>query len=143
MCKFSDARGDQCDGCGKLLNAIELGDPRCKVCNSSPHIKSSDHLFLDIGKLQPECESFLSNSMYKGHWSQNGIGITKAWLQEGLKSRCITRDLRWGTPVPLEEMKDKVFYVWFDDPIGYISITANYTFQLELWWKNSENVKHY
>ncbi len=53
-----------------------------------------------------------------GNWSANSQQITKGWLQEGLKPRCITRDLTWGTPVPLEGFTDKVFYVWFDAPIG-------------------------
>ncbi|CAG8777134.1 16053_t:CDS:2, partial [Acaulospora morrowiae] len=78
-----------------------------------------------------------------GKWSANGKNITKSWLKEGLNPRCITRDLKWGTPVPLEEMKDKVFYVWFDAPIGYLSITANYTKEWEKWWKNPEQVKLY
>lgn len=30
----------------------------------------------------------------------------------------------------------QVFYVWFDAPIGYISITAGYTPDWEAWWKN-------
>ena len=55
------------------------------------------------------------------------LQVTKAWMRDGLKVRCITRDLRWGTPVPAEGYEEKVFYVWFDAPIGYISITANYT----------------
>ena len=59
----------------------------------------------------------------------------------GLKPRCITRDLKWGTQVPLEKYKHKVFYVWFDAPIGYISITANYTSQWEKWWRNPDQVK--
>lgn len=64
--------------------------------------------------------------------------ITNAWMRDGLKQRCITRDLKWGIPVPLTGYEDKVFYVWFDAPIGYISITADYTSQWEQWWKNPE-----
>lgn len=64
-------------------------------------------------------------------------------MKKGLTERCITRDLKWGTPVPLEEFKNKVMYVWFDAPIGYISITANLTDNWEKWWKDPENVKSY
>lgn len=60
--------------------------------------------------------------------------VTAAWMRDGLKQRCITRDLKWGIPVPLEGYQDKVFYVWFDAPIGYISITANYTPEWRKWW---------
>lgn len=78
-----------------------------------------------------------------GKWSHNGINITQSWIKEGLKPRCITRDLKWGVPVPLEGYEQKVFYVWFDAPIGYPSITANYTDDWAKWWKNPENVKLY
>jgi hypothetical protein len=77
---------------------------------------------------------------FAGQWSTNGVRITEAWLREGLQPRSITRDLKWGTPVPLESMRDKVFYVWFDAPIGYLSITANYTPAWEQWWKNPDQV---
>ena len=59
-------------------------------------------------------------------------------MRDGLNPRCITRDLKWGVPVPEDGYRDKVFYVWFDAPIGYISITANYTPEWEKWWKNPE-----
>ncbi|KAF3975067.1 hypothetical protein CMV_001672 [Castanea mollissima] len=64
-------------------------------------------------------------------------------LKEGLKSRCITRDLKWGVPVPLERFSDKVFYVWFDASIGYVSITSCYKPEWEKWWKNPEDVELY
>jgi methionyl-tRNA synthetase len=75
-------------------------------------------MFLDLPALQGWCEEFVEKSSVEGAWSLNGKTITQGWLKEGLKPRCITRDLKWGTPVPLPEMKDKVFYVWFDAPIG-------------------------
>ena len=53
------------------------------------------------------------------NWTVNAKNITRGWIAEGLKPRCITRDLKWGTPVPMEGYTDKVFYVWFDAPIGY------------------------
>ncbi|KAI9297528.1 methionyl-tRNA synthetase [Neoconidiobolus thromboides FSU 785] len=140
-CQYNDARGDQCDQCGTLLNASELIKPRCKLDSNSPVLRDSTHIFLDLPNLQTDCENFVNNSSEKGKWTTNGKTITKSWLKEGLKPRCITRDLKWGTPVPLEEMKNKVFYVWFDAPIGYLSITANYTKEWEKWWKNPEQVE--
>jgi len=80
-------------------------------------------------------------SFAEGIWSPNGVAITRSWIDGGLKPRCVTRDLKWGTKVPLEEYSDKVFYVWFDAPIGYISITACYTSEWQQWWKNPENVE--
>ncbi|KAI8059625.1 tRNA synthetases class I (M)-domain-containing protein [Gongronella butleri] len=142
-CLYDDARGDQCDACGKLLNATELLKPRCKLDGNAPITKDSRHLFLDLGKLQGQIEQFVEKSTVEGKWSSNGVNITRSWLKEGLRERCITRDLKWGTPVPLEGFENKVFYVWFDACIGYPSITANYTAEWEKWWKNPEQVKLY
>ena len=69
--------------------------------------------------------------------------ITRSWLKEGLKPRCITRDLKWGTPVPLAGYEDKVFYVWFDAPIGYVSIAANYTPEWKQWFQQPDAVEYY
>jgi methionyl-tRNA synthetase len=119
LCQYPDARGDQCDGCGKLINATELIQPRCKLDGETPIAKSSEHMFLQLPELQSQCEAFVQKSSVEGQWSSNGVSITHSWLKEGLEPRCITRDLKWGTPVPLDSMKDKVLYVWFDAPIGY------------------------
>ncbi|KAM9320970.1 methionine--tRNA ligase, cytoplasmic [Gastrophryne carolinensis] len=143
FCNYEEARGDQCDKCGKLINAVELKKPQCKVCKQSPVVKSSRHLFLDLPKLEERLEKFLEQSWATGDWTANARFITRSWIRDGLKPRCITRDLKWGTPVPLDGFRDKVFYVWFDAPIGYISITANYTDQWEKWWKNPQKVQLY
>ncbi|XP_056418529.1 methionine--tRNA ligase, cytoplasmic isoform X3 [Hyla sarda] len=143
FCNYDEARGDQCDKCGKLINAIELKKPQCKACKQSPVVKSSQHLFLDLPKLEKRLESWMEQSFATGDWTANARYIARSWIRDGLKPRCITRDLKWGTPVPLEGFTDKVFYVWFDAPIGYISITANYTDQWEKWWKNPKQVQMY
>ncbi|CAF3602276.1 unnamed protein product [Rotaria sordida] len=140
-CKFIDARGDQCDKCGKLINAVDLIDPKCQICRSTPEIRKSEHLFLDLPTLSSDVQSWFQKSSTTGHWTNTATAITEAWLNEGLKPRCITRDLKWGTPVPLEGYTDKVFYVWFDAPIGYISIAANYTDDWEQWWKQPNKIE--
>ncbi|CAL9039981.1 unnamed protein product [Musa banksii] len=142
-CNYDSARGDQCEKCGKLLNPTELKDPKCKVCHSAPRIRDTDHLFLELPLLREKLEEYINTMSVAGSWSQNAIQATNAWLKEGLRPRCITRDLKWGVPVPHEKYKDKVFYVWFDAPIGYISITACYTSEWEQWWKNPDNVELY
>ncbi|KAK4198080.1 methionyl-tRNA synthetase [Triangularia verruculosa] len=144
-CGYVDARGDQCDLCGKLLESLELIRPRCKVDGSVPITKDTKHVFLELDKLQPEVEAFFRESAAKGAWSSNGVSITAAWLKEGLQPRSITRDLKGGTPVPssLEGYEDKVIYSWFDACIGYVSITANYTDQWEKWWRSPDDVKLY
>ncbi|XP_072021242.1 methionine--tRNA ligase, cytoplasmic-like isoform X2 [Amphiura filiformis] len=143
LCNYEDARGDQCDKCGKLIVATELKKPRCKVCGDSPIIKQSTHLFLDLPALLPQIEAFVKKSSSEGDWTANSKLIASTWIRDGLKPRCITRDLKWGTPVPLEGYTDKVFYVWFDAPIGYISITACYSKDWEKWWKNPQQVQMY
>ncbi|KAJ8490827.1 hypothetical protein OPV22_012548 [Ensete ventricosum] len=142
-CNYDSARGDQCEKCGKLLNPAELKDPKCKVCHSTPRIRDTDHLFLELPLLREKLEEYINTMSVAGSWSQNAVQATNAWLKEGLRPRCITRDLKWGVPVPHEKYKDKVFYVWFDAPIGYISITACYTPEWEQWWKNPDNVELY
>ncbi|KAM3620931.1 uncharacterized protein V6R79_003820 [Siganus canaliculatus] len=142
-CSYPEARGDQCDKCGRLINAVELREPQCKVCGQTPVIRSSKHLFLDLPKLETQLEQWLEKSTGAGDWTANAKQITRSWLRDGLKPRCITRDLKWGTPVPHPDFKEKVFYVWFDAPIGYLSITANYTDKWEKWWKNPHQVELY
>ncbi|XP_063918598.1 methionine--tRNA ligase, cytoplasmic [Zophobas morio] len=138
-CNYEDARGDQCDGCGKLVNAVELKNPRCKICSSTPKLKTSKQFFIDLPKLEPLLHHWMKKSA--PGWSNNAQVIAKTWLKEGLKPRCITRDLKWGVPVPLNDFKDKVFYVWFDAPIGYMSISKAYTENWEQWWRPKPDYK--
>lgn len=102
-------------------------NPRCFVCKKTVISKQSDHLFLDLVKVEKELKEFYDNSSSKGFWTKNSLKITESWFKEGLRPRCITRDLKWGVKVPKENYEKKCFYVWFDAPIGYISITACYT----------------
>lgn len=142
-CKYENAKGDQCENCGKLLNANELLSPKCTLCGSTPLFKETKHLFLNLEKLRVPLEEWIEKASKEGNWSYNAISLTKGWLEQGLLKRCITRDLKWGIPVPLEEYKDKVFYVWFDAPIGYISITASKFENWREWWCNPEEVELY
>lgn len=142
-CHYDDARGDQCDKCGKLLDPLELINPRCKVDGATPVVKETKHTYLRLDKLQPEIEKWAHRSIERGEWSRNAKVITESWLKQGLKERGITRDLAWGVPVPLPGYDNKVFYVWFEACIGYPSITANYTDQWREWWYNPDNVQLY
>ena len=147
MCGYPEAGGDQCDGCTKLVEAVKLIDPKCSICGDTPKPQISKHIFIDLAKVTPELKKWIEETSVKGEWSENATKFTNNLLAEGLHGRCITRDLKWGTPVPKEGFKDKVFYVWFDAPIGYISITANYlgadNDDWKKWWLNPENVEMY
>ncbi|MCX6772199.1 MAG: methionine--tRNA ligase [Candidatus Micrarchaeota archaeon] len=143
FCKSDGARADQCDKCGKLLNFEELINPKSKLTGTTPVKRSSHHLFIDLPGIEKELGVWIEKAAKEGEWSENSLNIAKGWLAEGLKKRCITRDLKWGVPVPLKGWENKVFYVWFDAPIGYISITANLRKDWREWWQNPEGVRLY
>ncbi len=138
-CGYEKARGDQCDNCSKLLDPKDLINPMCKFCGSTPIWKKTKHLYLDLEKLQPMIEEWFNKK--KEHWSLNAITMTKAMLEQGLKPRAITRDLEWGISVPLKGYEKKVFYSWFDAPIGYISIVRAVREDWKEWWMNPEEVE--
>jgi len=138
-CSYEHARGDQCENCGKLLNATELIDAKCKICSSTPIIRKSKNLFIDLPKIEPELRKLIKTTEKK--WSSNAVTMTHAWLREGLKPRCITRDIKWGIKVPKKGFEDKVFYSWFDAPIGYIGITAESIPNWKKWWQDNNNTR--
>lgn len=130
----AEANGDQCESCGKLLDPEELKEPRCAICGSKPILKESKHLFLDLPKFAPKLKRWIEANK---HWPAN----VRNWalsLIPTLKPRCITRDLKWGVKVPLKGFEDKVFYVWFDAPIGYIAITKDFVPNWRDWWTSKE-----
>jgi methionyl-tRNA synthetase len=145
FCKSTSANGDQCD-CGKLLALSDIIDPRYKP---NPlyklEIRTTENLYLDVNKVWQDHkmkEWFESVAPYN-NWTKNATSTTQQWLDIGIKPRSITRDLSWGTAVPDtpqfgSKYNNKVFYVWFDAPIGYISITekALGKEQSEKLWKN-------
>lgn len=145
LCHYNDARGDQCDKCGHLLDPLDLISPRCKLHqDTTPKPRDTKHVFLLLDKLQDQVARWSQKSSTEPvQWSENAKNITNAWLTEGLKPRGITRDLKWGTAVPLEGYDKKVLYVWFDACIGYVSITATYTKDWEKWWRDPDNVSLY
>lgn len=143
-CAYEDARGDQCDRCGKLLEPESLLEPRCKICQTRPVSKETTHLYLDLSQLQAPLAAFSAQSQEAGNWTANAVRTTQSWLEKGLEPRPITRDLKWGTPVPKPGFENKVFYVWFDAPIGYISITAKaYPEQWKDWWFDPQGTQLY
>jgi methionyl-tRNA synthetase len=130
-CGFEKARGDQCDNCGRLLDPIELIDPYSSVSGSKNiEIRDTNHLYLLQEKSQDMIRAWVNK---KGaNWPSLAVSIANKWLDEGLIARAITRDLSWGIKVlgpdgaPRPGYEDKVFYVWFDAPIGYISATQEW-----------------
>lgn len=137
FCGYENARGDQCENCGKMLNPTELKNPKCAICGNTPKIIEKEHLFFDLKKLKQELKEWIESK--EGIWKEPIINESLGWIKD-LKERCITRDIKWGVKVPLEKFKDKVFYVWFDAPIGYISFVKEIGKNL---WDVEENTKIY
>lgn len=136
-CGSTKARGDQCDDCGSLLDPVELKDPKCHTCGSTPEVRETKHLYIDLPSLSAKLGDWVEKTSIEGKWADNAINITKAWIRDGLNERAITRDLKWGIPVPKAGYEDKVFYVWFNAPIGYLSITKQLADELKADGKNS------
>jgi methionyl-tRNA synthetase len=142
FCGFSDARGDQCDNCGRTLDAAQLISPRCKICgsvSSQIEIRSTEHFFLDLPQFQERLRVWLETN--KAHWRPSVLNFALNWIKEGLRPRAITRDLDWGVPVPLPGYEDKRIYVWFDAVIGYYSASVEWAARRgepnawKAWWR--------
>ena len=140
-CKSEGARGDQCDSCGKLIDSINLIDPKSKLSGEKPVIKETTHWYINLPKFENQLREWFQTKKY---WKDNVLNFIMSWLNEGLIERAITRDLDWGVPIPLENTEGKVLYVWFDAPIGYISSTMEWAEKQgkpDLWkeyWLNPE-----
>ena len=133
-CDHEEAYGDQCESCGRSLNATDLINPTSTLSGSVPVTKATKHWFLPLNQYQ----TFLEDWILKGHadnWKPNVYGQVKSWLDDGLKARAVTRDLDWGIPVPVPGGENKVLYVWFDAPIGYISATKEWAEKNNTDWK--------
>ena len=124
-CYNKNAYGDQCEKCGSTLSPEELINPKSTISGSKPIIKKTKHWFLPLDRYEKFISSWIEKKD-KVKWKSNVIGQVKSWVENGLQPRAITRDLKWGIPVPLNGIKDKVLYVWFDAPIGYISSTKEW-----------------
>ncbi len=120
ICGYNNARGDQCDSCGSLLDATQLIDPRSKIDGSRPELRETEHFYLDLGALEPGIVEFLRQR--EGYWRPNVLRQSLGQiLADGLHGRAITRDLDWGIPVPVPGWEGKCLYVWFEAVIGYLS----------------------
>ncbi len=122
-CGDTSARGDQCDTCGKPLNAAELKDPRCRHCGTTPEFRETEHLFFKLSAFQDKLLDWVQKKTY---WRPNVQNFTLGFLKEGLNDRAITRDIDWGITVPLPGFENKRFYVWFENIIGYLSASKEW-----------------
>ncbi|KAB7673077.1 methionine--tRNA ligase [Bacillus sp. B1-b2] len=140
-CK-SNARGDQCDVCSKILDPLDLLDKTCKICGNEPIIKGSEHFYFAFSKFQEQIEEYVKNAEENELWRDNAISLTKRYLDEGLLDRAVTRDLPNGVDVPLEGFEGKKIYVWIEAVSGYLTASKewgklnNQVYQ-EFWSENT------
>lgn len=148
LCGYTNARGDQCDNCGELLDATQLIDPRSKIDGSTPELRETRHYYLDLGRLEPGIVEFLRQreSYFRPNVLRQSLGQIQA---NSLHGRAITRDLDWGVPVPVEGWEGKCLYVWFEAVIGYLSASIEWS-RLEGspdawhdWWTNPRTRSYY
>lgn len=140
-----DAKGDQCDHCGSLLDPVQLEDRKCGICGSTPDFRKSVHLFIPLSRLEKDIRAFLDKA---GHWRANAIGMTSRYLDEGLPDRAATRDIDWGIDVPVPGYAHKKIYVWLEAVLGYLSGCSQWCGKtgnsFEAFWDpESSDVRHY
>ncbi len=149
-CGYADARGDECQNCGRALSEGELENPRCYRCKTPAKTKTTSHWFIKLGDAQP----WLRGIIEKEQLQLPGIGkafLLGQYLKKTLRDIAITRDLDWGIPlpniIPSEKKQNKVLYVWFDAPIGYIDGTKEWAQQQkkpDMWksfWLQEDTVR--
>ncbi|SOD62401.1 methionyl-tRNA synthetase [Streptomyces zhaozhouensis] len=153
-CGYEAARGDQCENCTRVLDPTDLLEARSAVSGSTDlEVRETTHLFLLQSTLEPEVEAFVER--HATEWPTLASSIARKWLTEGLHDRAITRDLEWGVPVPADVWPElaaegKVFYVWFDAPIGYVGATKEWADAApegeerdwRSWWFEADDVRH-
>lgn len=132
-CGYEKARGDQCDNCGRLLEPIQLINPRCVICGAAPEIRETKHWFFNLSAFQDKLKEYIENNK---NLPDNAKNFSLQLIKEGLKPRSLTRDNKWGIPAPFEGAEDKTIYVWMEAVLGYISATIEWsikTGQPEKW----------
>ena len=145
-CGYTEARGDQCDNCGRTLDPIDLIDPRSKLSGATPEIRETEHFYLRLSDFSDRLEKWLRS---REGWRRHVLNFSLGWIDEGLHDRAITRDLEWGVEIPVEGLgPGKRIYVWFDAVIGYLSASKEWA-QLrgtpdawQEWWQN-DDAEHY
>ncbi len=140
-CFNEGAYGDQCEKCGTSLSPMDLINPVSTLTGNTPEVKETKHWYLPLDKYEPWLKEWILEG-HKKDWKTNVYGQCKSWLEQGLSPRAVTRDLDWGIKVPVEGAENKVLYVWFDAPVGYISATKEWAEKegknWEDYWKNED-----
>ncbi len=145
-CDYTEARGDQCDNCGRTLDPIDLINPRSKMTGATPEQRTTDHFYLKLSEFSEQLRIWLEG---REGWRKHVLNFSLGWIEEGLHDRAITRDIDWGVDIPVEGLGEgKKIYVWFDAVIGYLSASKEWAADQgtpdswQQWWHNDE-AEHY
>lgn len=138
QCESEGARGDHCEACGRHLEPTQLLEPHCLICDSTPEIKESKHYFFKLSHFQDDLYNWIISN---DEMPANVKNYALQWIKEGLKDWILTRDMDWGIPVPLDDAKGKIIYVWGEAFLGYISSAAQWSKKSEKDWKDYWNEK--
>ncbi|MGY8928361.1 MAG: methionine--tRNA ligase [Flavobacteriales bacterium] len=148
-CNADGAYGDQCEKCGSTLSPTELINPKSTLSGAKPILKPTTLWYLPMGRHEEWLKDYIENGMLNGKahhdakaWKSHVVGQCKSWIDGGLQSRAMTRDLKWGVSVPVEGADGKVLYVWLDAPVGYITATMEWAEKngqdWRDWWQNED-----
>ena len=145
-CGYGEARGDQCDNCGRTLDPIDLINPQSKLSGATPQRRQTEHFYLRLSDFSDQLHGWLKS---RQGWRKHVLNFSLGWIEEGLHDRAITRDIDWGVDIPVEGLgAGKKIYVWFDAVIGYLSAAKEWS-QIQGtpdawkdWWENPD-AEHY
>ena len=145
-CDYPDARGDQCDNCGRTLDATDLVNPRSKLSGAPPELRETEHFFLQLPAFADRLHGWISGQT---KWRKHVKNWALAMIED-MPERAITRDIDWGVDIPVDDIgPGKKIYVWFDAVIGYLSASIEWASrtddpdQWERWWKNPDAESYY
>lgn len=146
-CGYGEARGDQCDNCGKTLDATDLIDPRSKMSGATPELRETEHFYFRYSDFQDQVGEWLKGQQ---GWRNHVKNFALGWIEEGLRDRAITRDIEWGIEIPVDDLgPGKRIYVWYDAVIGYLSAAKEWAASSgdpeawKHWWQNPDAESYY
>jgi len=146
-CEYTDARGDQCDNCGRTLDATDLVDPRSKFSGATPELRDTEHFHYRFSDFEERLSAWLET---KNGWRPHVRNFVRSMVKDGLHDRAITRDIEWGIELPVDDLgPGKRIYVWYDAVIGYLSASKEWAVSTgdperwRHWWENPEAESYY
>ena len=146
-CGYTEARGDQCENCGRTLDATDLIEPRSRLSGATPVLRETEHYFFQLPAFAEALKAWLeSKTTWRRHVRNWALGM----IEEGMPERAITRDIEWGVEVPVDDLgPGKRIYVWFDAVIGYLSAAKEWAQRSgdpeawRRWWEDPEAESYY